>query len=260
MESQGSMSDLLHILQHSLGVDRFGRGEQYRNHFVTGEGSVDHPICMEAVERGLMHRRSGDALTGGDDLFTVTDAGKAWVAEHSPKPDRKQTRFDLPAYAISVRQPWAWAIIYGGKTVENRVKRAITLGGMDKQRYLAIYASTGMTRDEYEGARDFMASLGVQCPRPDDLVRGAIIGSVQVDGTTKDSDSPWFFGPLALLLSHAQPHDPIPCSGQLGSFLWGERRVDAVREPLPWMKAWPHSSARKKAAMLDDAIEGALLL
>ena len=88
------MSDILHILQHSLGVDQFGRGERYRNHFVTGEGSVDYPICMEAVERGLMHRRSGNALTGGNDLFTVTDAGKAWVGENSPKPDRKQMARD----------------------------------------------------------------------------------------------------------------------------------------------------------------------
>lgn len=88
------MTDLLHTLQHSLGVDRFGRGEQYRNHFVTGEGSVDHPICMEAVERGLMERWPGTVLTGDDALFTVTDAGKAWVAENSPKPDRKQRARD----------------------------------------------------------------------------------------------------------------------------------------------------------------------
>ena len=84
------MSDLLHILQHSLGVDQFGRGEQYRNHFTTGDGSVDHPICMEAVERGLMHRHATSDLTRGSDLFIVTAAGKAWVAENSPKPDRKQ--------------------------------------------------------------------------------------------------------------------------------------------------------------------------
>ena len=26
----------LHILQHALGVDKFGLGEQYRNHYVGG--------------------------------------------------------------------------------------------------------------------------------------------------------------------------------------------------------------------------------
>lgn len=64
-------------------------------------------------------------------------------------------RFDLPAYAISVRQPWAWAIVHAGKPGENRAKRAITLGGMDQHCQLAIHASTGMTRDEYDGARAF---------------------------------------------------------------------------------------------------------
>jgi hypothetical protein len=92
----GDRDPLLHILQHSLGVDGFGQGHQYRNHFVTGEGSDDHPHCMALVERGLMTHRKANALTGGDDLFFVTDAGKAFVAEHSPKPPkltRSQRRY-----------------------------------------------------------------------------------------------------------------------------------------------------------------------
>lgn len=75
---------LLHILQHSLGVDRYGRGEQYRNHFVTGEGSIDHPLCIEAVHLGLMVRCETNALTGGMDLFMVTKAGRQTVRDHSP--------------------------------------------------------------------------------------------------------------------------------------------------------------------------------
>lgn len=87
----------LHILQHSLGVDQHGRGEQYRNHFVTGEGSTDHPHCMALVAAGLMTRRPGNELTGGGDLFHVTPAGKAAVAEHSPAPPkltRSQRRYE----------------------------------------------------------------------------------------------------------------------------------------------------------------------
>lgn len=88
------MGDILHILQHSLGVDKFGRGKMYRNHFVTGEGSIDHPVCIEAVECGLMTRHAGNALTGEMDLFVVTDAGRAYVLARSPKPDRKQKAKD----------------------------------------------------------------------------------------------------------------------------------------------------------------------
>lgn len=87
---------MLHILQHSLGADEFGRGRQYRNHFVTGEGSVDYPHCMALVEKGLMTKHLGSALTGGDDLFHVTEAGKRYVAELSPPPPklmRSQRRY-----------------------------------------------------------------------------------------------------------------------------------------------------------------------
>ena len=91
------MSDILHIIQHSLGVDQFGQGNQYRNYFVTGEGSVDHPICMEAVGLGLMKiMRAKYELYGGDDMFAVTDEGKAWMAENNPAPPkltRSQQRY-----------------------------------------------------------------------------------------------------------------------------------------------------------------------
>lgn len=79
---------MLHILQHALGLDQFGRGEPYRNHFVTGEGSIDHPICMEAVRAGLMERRAGNPITGDMDLFLVEDAGRQYVAANSPPPPK----------------------------------------------------------------------------------------------------------------------------------------------------------------------------
>lgn len=66
----------LHILRHSLGIERSG-GREYRNHFVTGPGSDDYADCTALVEQGLMTRRAGNALSGGDDIFYVTEAGKA---------------------------------------------------------------------------------------------------------------------------------------------------------------------------------------
>lgn len=78
----------LHILQHSIGADKYGRRGRYsdRNHFVTGEGSDDHPSCMKLVADGLMTRTPGNAITGGDDLFRVTKAGYEYVRLHSPRP------------------------------------------------------------------------------------------------------------------------------------------------------------------------------
>lgn len=72
----------MHILRHSLGVPDPGQTDMYRNHFVTGEGSIDYPDCMALTDMGLMQRRKGNELTGGDDVFIVTEAGKAVVRNH----------------------------------------------------------------------------------------------------------------------------------------------------------------------------------
>ncbi len=164
----------------------------------------------------------------------------------------------LPGHALSVRQPWAWAIVHGGKDVENRTKLAITKGGIAAAvgRKIAIHAAKGMTRDEYEHARDFMVGIGVECPRPDVLVRGAIIGSVYVTGIAKDGGSPWFFGPWALELERPEAVDPIAVPGSLGLFFWEQRakRGDAAAEPLPWMRAWPNRAAPKAVAVPDNQL------
>lgn len=86
----------LHILQHALGLDRYGQGNSYRSHFVTGPGTTDYPACMELVEGGLMVRRPPSALTGGGDCFIVTDTGRQYVRDNSPPPPkltRSQRRY-----------------------------------------------------------------------------------------------------------------------------------------------------------------------
>lgn len=75
-------NDLLLILRHSLGFDENGRGHAYRNHFVTGEGCKDYDDCTALVALGFMTVRSGSPLSGGDDIFRVSDAGRAAVIEH----------------------------------------------------------------------------------------------------------------------------------------------------------------------------------
>ncbi|TDX72629.1 hypothetical protein EDE05_12850 [Neorhizobium sp. R1-B] len=92
----------LHILQHSLGLDQYGRGTFYRNRFVTGEGSIDHPICMELVALGYMKRFQAVELFGGSDAFTVTEEGKRAAVAESPAPPKlsrsKQRYIDFLAY------------------------------------------------------------------------------------------------------------------------------------------------------------------
>ncbi len=84
----------LHILQHSLGLDQYGEGRQYRNHFVTGEECDNFQPCRELVAEGLMTERAGNELTGGDSVFIVTRAGVDFVSKNSPAkpPEKKLTR------------------------------------------------------------------------------------------------------------------------------------------------------------------------
>lgn len=70
-------TEQLDILRHSLGLGRGSRA--YRNHFVTGPGSADYDHCEALVVAGLMVKRAGHPLTGGDPVYHVTDAGKAVI-------------------------------------------------------------------------------------------------------------------------------------------------------------------------------------
>lgn len=148
---------------------------------------------------------------------------------------------DFPRLALAVRQPWAWAIIFGGKNIENRSPLAISKGSMRVGR-IAILASLGMTRDEYRSAAEFMRErCGVTCPPPADLVRGAIIGAVTVDRIVTSSPSPWWMGPRGLVLHEAAPCAPIPATGQLGYFEW-QGNGGQVCEPALWMRPKGHAA------------------
>lgn len=70
----------LHVLQHSLGVDRFGLGNQYRNRFVTDLKGPDGRLCLSLCKLGLMMDCGPQRLCGGMHCFVVTEAGKAAMA------------------------------------------------------------------------------------------------------------------------------------------------------------------------------------
>lgn len=88
------MNNRLHILQHSLGLNQYGEGRRYRNHFCTGPDSTDFDDCRALVADGLMDERAGNALSGGDSIFHVTPKGIDYVALNSPQrpPEPRLTR------------------------------------------------------------------------------------------------------------------------------------------------------------------------
>ncbi len=95
-------SDLLHILQHSLGLDLYGQPPEnyqgchddefpgcYRNRFVTSPTSPDGVKCEQLVAGGLMARPTRQPGFIGDMVnYFVTQAGYEAVRRDSPRPPK----------------------------------------------------------------------------------------------------------------------------------------------------------------------------
>jgi ASCH domain len=112
--------------------------------------------------------------------------------------------------ALSVCQPWAWAIVTGLKTVENRSRPTRHRGP------LLIHASRSR---RYLG-EDF-ADLLPGLPPADWLDFGALVGMVEVVGCVpaeEVGDDPFATGPWCWLLRDARRVCPHPFKGQVGLF------------------------------------------
>lgn len=84
----------LEILQHALGLDRYGQGSLYRNHFCAG--ADDEPTCRELVALGYMRVWHPNESPLPYYNVTVTNEGKAAVLSESPAPpklSRAQKRY-----------------------------------------------------------------------------------------------------------------------------------------------------------------------
>lgn len=82
----------------------------------------------------------------------------------------------LPRVALSLRQPWAWMVVHGGKVIENRRWNTRFRGEF------LIHAAKGMTRLEYEDAVDFAHDVNrsLVVPPFEDVVRGGIVGRARL--------------------------------------------------------------------------------
>jgi hypothetical protein len=121
---------------------------------------------------------------------------------------------------ISIRQPWAWLIIHGGKDIENRDWPTKVRGRV------LIHASKGMTPNEYNDAMDFaqLARRGAPdegkliAPSFNSMQRGGIIGSVEIVDCVTSSTSPWFMGRFGFVLRNPIALPFRPFRGALGFF------------------------------------------
>lgn len=135
--------------------------------------------------------------------------------------------------ALTLRQPWAWMVVYGGKTIENRRWNTRFRGPF------LIHAGKGMTREEYEDARYmFEEIVGPHSPLIDALPahdkierRGGIVGIAELVDVMGPSielpDSylharerdPWHMREqFGFILSRIAPLPFTPYKGELGFF------------------------------------------
>jgi hypothetical protein len=153
--------------------------------------------------------------------------------------------------ALSIRQPWAWAIVHAGKRIENRQRKDGAMPDICRHRGpLLLHASKGMARLECLEAFQDRQDMGVEMdgiwPGAKALQRGGIVGrcravahldctgrfwfnpssSIEANLTWRrgpsrgdsEIDMRWWAGGYALVLADVEPLPFIECKGALG--LW----------------------------------------
>ncbi len=124
--------------------------------------------------------------------------------------------------AISIRQPWADAILVGAKSPENRSRRVKFRGD--------VLIHAGIAYD-YDGTDFVMARFADRGLRSSTIVqaakierRGALLGIATIVDCVRasevsDDDAAWAFGPWCIIFKNPQPFPyAIPYKGQLGLF------------------------------------------
>lgn len=113
--------------------------------------------------------------------------------------------------ALSVKQPWAWAILHG-KPVENRTWYTGYRGP------ILIHAGKKFDLGGYVWLTGKQNLLTTELPLKSQFQMGGIVGRSRIVGCVDDHPSAFFFGPWGFVLEDSQPIDSIPYRGQLGIF------------------------------------------
>ena len=120
---------------------------------------------------------------------------------------------------LSIKQPWAWAIIHGGKDVENRTWTTNYRGP------LLIHASKTFDNAGYNWlVENAICNEKIHLciddvPSQEGFQMGGIIGMVNLKKMVRSTDySPWMFGPWGWVLESPKPTEFIPYKGRLGLF------------------------------------------
>jgi len=114
--------------------------------------------------------------------------------------------------ALSIHQPWAWAILHAGKNVENRSRRTTHRGP------LLVHASKSRASYDAHDPEKWLERYGVALPAWEELVKGAIVGQVEVVDCVpveQLSSVAWASGPWCWVLQNPRAlAEPVEWKGQ----------------------------------------------
>lgn len=121
---------------------------------------------------------------------------------------------------ISIKQPWAWAILNLDKDIENRSWKFPGSGGKTLPCTLYIHASKTVDKSGIDWIKANFQSVSV----PTNLPTGVILGSVTVTECVQNSSSLWAIpGQYHWKLKNPKTLvKPVPFKGQLGIFSFEE--------------------------------------
>jgi hypothetical protein len=123
-----------------------------------------------------------------------------------------------PLKALTVKQPWAWAILFAGKDIENRSWSTSYRGP------LVIHAGASMHDGSLPGR------LPTRIPTQFDM--SALVGIVDLVDVVEHSRSRWFEGDFGWVLQNPRPFDPIACKGKLRLWSLSPSQLNAVKANL----------------------------
>jgi hypothetical protein len=143
--------------------------------------------------------------------------------------DHPGPRVHAPPKALTIRQPWAHAVVHLGKDVENRSWRANYRGPV------LIHASAHPVSNPHVLLAEHMAHPPSQAVL-DRLPTGCVVGVADLLDYVRDSESKWAIkGQWHWLLRNVRPIRPVPCTGRLG--LWTPSAALMLKMPA-WVRAY----------------------
>lgn len=145
---------------------------------------------------------------------------------------------------LTVKQPWAWAILHGGKDVENRTTN---IAGSYRGP-VAVHAGLGAFVQDNDASRAHRAAHGTETPTV--LHYGAIIGVVDLVDVHHDQT---IRGDLHCC-SDGEWHGSSPCPGPCSPWAMPDHHHLVLANPRPLARPIPHRGGLGLRHAPDDLV------